>query len=51
LGSNVTIRQGKVIVFTADTNACRRVMIDPRVYHLSGTDSDTGVVAVSNTQF
>jgi hypothetical protein len=42
--------EGKVAVFTADTSACRKVKFDPRVYYLSGTTTDTGVVAVSNTQ-
>ncbi len=44
----LTAIEGKAVVFTAATIPCQRVTIDPRLYFLNGTTSDTGVAAVSN---
>jgi hypothetical protein len=43
--------EGKATIYTADTTACTKIRIDPRIYYFSGVTSDTGVLAVSNTQF
>jgi hypothetical protein len=45
----LTFNEGKAVVFTAADAACSRVRIDPRTYYLTGTTTDTGVAAVSNT--